>query len=312
MILLHHACYSADNENQSIKLMRTTLSMKLVNTLQKGKERLGKEAIKRISCFVESQRTEEDSFMDNSGKGDLYYTLFGWMLSYILGIRLDQKKMAVYLANQDIESLDLIHYAAYIRCWMIKQLMGKGKVSLLLRSLFTTDIKDMNEYRGLPHNDPYSPYTQFIRLSLLEDIGRRIKDKNNMMDSLAKYHLPEGGFMNTIDGLMATTNATAAALAVIGQLFGYEENEDILYLRDQQKTLGGFAAAKTLPVPDLLSTATSLFMLECYNIKPKYSAYDFIEAHWLNTGGFAATLLEDNSDVEYTFYGMLALGTLTS
>jgi hypothetical protein len=30
----------------------------------------------------------------------------------------------------------------------------------------------------------------------------------------------------------------------------------------------------------------------------------------LDSGGFSATLLEDTSDVEYTFYGLLALGTI--
>ena len=118
--------------------------------------------------------------------------------------------------------------------------------------------------------------------------------------------------MNTRDGLTATTNATVAALAVRGQSAGYVENDDILFLHDQQETSGGFAATKASPVPDLLSTATSLFMLSCYNVKPKYPARDFIEAHWLDSGGFSATLLEDKSDVEYTFYGMLALGTITN
>lgn len=292
--------------------MKTTLSMKLLNTLQRGKDQLGEEAIHRISRFVESQRTEEDSFKNKSGKEDLYYTLFGWMLSYILGIRLDQKKMAVYLAQQDTESMDLIHYAAYVRCRMIEGLIGKGKAGLWLQSLFTTEIKALNEFNDLPHNDLQSPYTQFIWLSLLEDTGHRIKDKKNRMDSLAKYHLPEGGFMNTPDGLTATTNATVAALAVKGQLSGYLRNEDIFYLRNLQETSGGFGAALASPVPDLLSTATSLFMLSCYDIRPKYVARYFIEAHWLDTGGFSATLLEDISDVEYTFYGVLALGAVSN
>jgi hypothetical protein len=60
----------------------------------------------------------------------------------------------------------------------------------------------------------------------------------------------------------------------------------------------------------LLSTATALFALRCYGVEPRYSAVDFIEGHWLDDGGFAATLLDDESDVEYLFYGLLALGTL--
>ncbi len=292
--------------------MKNTISARLLETLQKGKKQLSKEALRRVSYYVESQCTGEGSFKDKSGKADLYYTLFGWMLSYILEIKIDQKKMASYLAQQNTESLDLIHYAAYIRCKMIGLLMEKGKAGLFIRSLFSSEVKDLNDFKGVPHNDVQSPYTQFIRLSLLEDSGQRIKEKKKIMDSLASYRLPGGGYMNTKDGLTATTNATVAALAVRGQLTGYNENEDVLYLRDRQDTSGGFAAAEASPVPDMLSTATALFMLSCYGITPNYPARDFIEAHWLDSGGFAATLLDDKSDVEYTFYGLLALGAISS
>lgn len=305
--------------------MKETISMKLLNTLQKGKEQLNKEALDRIAGFVESQRTEEDAFKNKSGKADLYYTLFGWILSYILGSKLDRKKMTLYLSQQDIKNLDLIHYTAFMRCRVIKQLMEGGKAGLLLRFLFSTKIRLLDEFEDLPHNDMQSPYTQFIWLSLLEDTGQKFKvsglkfndrcegetrnfEPGTLNPELSPYHVNGGGFMNTRDGLSATTNATVAALAVKGQLAGYKENEDVLYLHDLQDESGGFGASKASPVPDLLSTATSLFMLRCYGIKPKYPARDFIEAHWLDSGGFSATLLDAVSDVEYTFYGLLALG----
>ncbi len=289
-------------------MMRNTLSAKLFRTLQKGKEQLGTEAVRRIADFVRSQRTEEHSFKDKSGKADLYYTAFGWTLSYILGIEPDQKKMDAYLSIQNTESLDLIHYAAYMRCRMISRLIKGGKTGLWAHSLFATKIRTLDTFASIPHHDPQSPYTRFIWLSLLEDAGQHIYKEKNLTNTLADYHLPGGGYMNTKDGLTATTNATVAALAVKGQLNGYKADEDLLYLRDRQETTGGFSAAMASPVPDLLSTATALFTLNCYNTPPNYPVRDFIEAHWLDSGGFSATVLEDDSDVEYTFYGLLALG----
>ena len=44
--------------------------------------------------------------------------------------------------------------------------------------------------------------------------------------------------------------------------------------------------------------------------KPLYDASDFITSHWLENGGFGATLIDVESDVEYVFYGLLALGAL--
>jgi len=290
--------------------MKDTISIKLFKTLQKGKEQLGKEALDRVIGFVESQRTVEDSFINKSGKEDLYYTVFGWMLSYILGIHLDSKKTGKYLEKQTIEKMDLIHYAAYMRCGMIRQLQKAGKPGLLLHSLLSVKIRDLQEFEGIPHDDPTSPYTQFIWLSLQEDTGQKIKDSKAIKDLLSDYHLKDGGYSNRKNGNSATTNATVAALAVLGQSDGYSGNKDVHYLQELQENSGGYSAAKDSPLPDLLSTATSLFMLSCYGIQPSYIPRDFIEAHWLESGGFSGTILEDISDVEYTFYGLLALGTL--
>ena len=96
---------------------------------------------------------------------------------------------------------------------------------------------------------------------------------------------------------------------VYGQLEGYNNPKQTDFLYKQQHASGGFSAAQNAPVPDLLSTATVLFTLYNYGIKPAVDPLDFIDAHWHESGGFTATLLDDHCDVEYTFYGLLALGT---
>lgn len=303
--------------------MKETLSIRLFKTLKKGAERLSGEALQQMVRFVVSQCTEEASFKDKSGRADLYYTLFGWMLSHILNIRLNAAKAKSYLNRQDIHSLDLIHYAAYMRCRMILRLWEGGKTTFLFKSLLPVGIKGLHDFSSLPHNDPRSPYTLFVWLSLLEDTGNRTQipgvkrrfrhpDKKEILRSLAYYRAGEGGYMNAADGLTAATNATVAALAVKGQLEGYHKNADIHVLRNMQQSSGGFKATEASPWPDLLSTATALFMLNCYGIKPAYAAQDFIEAHWLDSGGFSATLAEEKSDIEYTFYGLLALGAVNT
>ncbi|OCW95888.1 hypothetical protein A9168_00965 [Macellibacteroides sp. HH-ZS] len=290
--------------------MKDSLSIKLLNTLQKGKKKLSEEALLRMADFVNSQRTDKDSFMNKSGREDIYYTFFGWMLSYVLGVPLDTKKMTAYLARQDMEQMDLIHYAACMRCRLILTLMEGSIFRLLLKRISSVQVKPLSEFKGVPHNDLLSPYSQYIWLSLLEDTGHSVNNKEAVLDSLSEYHVEGGGFANVSGSVRATTNATVAALAVRGALANYSKNEDILYLKGIQEKTGGFSATIGSPLPDLLSTATSLFMLKCYEIKPAFSPSHFIEAHWLDTGGFSATLLEENSDVEYTFYGLLALGTV--
>ncbi len=75
---------------------------------------------------------------------------------------------------------------------------------------------------------------------------------------------------------------------------------------------GGFKAVKTATLPDLLSTAVSLYALNFTGhdlrlIKP--GCLDFIDLLYKG-GGFNANIIDPDPDIEYTFYGFLALGSL--
>ena len=290
--------------------MKETISIKIFNTLKQGKEKLNKDALFRVKDFVESQRLSDGSFVNKNRKSDIYYTAFGWMLSYVFGMDTDCNKTASYLKKQDIQQLDLIHYAAYIRCRMIQHLFEGGTLKLLLNSFSKINIRPRSSFDNVPHNDIESPYTQFMWLSLLEDTHNPIQNRDAILVSLQNYHVSGGGYSNMKDGVTAATNASSAALSVIGQLTEYKYTADLNYLLNIQSDTGGFAATEHTPLPDILSTATALFVLDCYNKKPEVSPVGFIDAHWLDNGGFSATLQEETSDVEYTFYGLLALGTI--
>jgi len=287
--------------------MRHTLSEKILNSLNRGQKRLSAEAIAHLSDYVQSQLLPDQSFMNKAGKSDLYYTLFGWMLCWILQIKLDASKMKAYLDSQNENNLDLIHYACLKRCAMVYLLFTKGKVGIGIQRIKHQKIKDIHNFDHVPNNDINAPYAQYIWLSLLEDTGNKLPKKEHVAELLAQYKTNDGGYVNNINDTTATTNATVAALAVLGQLHGFSPNESLYYLRNIQKNNGGFSATESSPIPDILSTATALFMLHCYSIAPKHNAENFIEAHWLESGGFSATLADNKSDVEYCFYGLLAL-----
>ena len=121
--------------------MKTTISTRLMHTLYGGKKRLGSEALLRLSRFVESQKTEGDTFVNKSGEVDLYYTSFGWLLSYVLGIDLSMEKRRSYLEKQPVMSLDLVHYAAYMRCVLLHWLMKEGKFRFLLGAMRPMPIR---------------------------------------------------------------------------------------------------------------------------------------------------------------------------
>lgn len=256
-----------------------------------------------IVGFLLSQRTERGAYVNKQGEEDLYYTTFGWLLESALGLRQDAEAMERYLAEVDLESLDLVHYAAAVRCRLLQR-GAKGRLSLLWQALQRTPTRELESFRSVPNNDREAPYTQFIWMSLCEDTRNDYQPA-----ALDAYRTSDGGYANVKGGKEMATNATAAALMVVGQSEGYDAAR-VSPLLEAQEPSGGFRATSVAPIPDLLSTATALFVLNCYGVRPRYEAADFVEAHWLESGGFAATLLDEKSDVEYLFYGLLALGTL--
>ena len=106
-----------------------------------------------------------------------------------------------------------------------------------------------------------------------------------------------------------TTNAVCCVLAMQHQMGQKHDAACVEWLQKRQDETGGFYASEQAPIPDLLSTAVALFTLRLLEINVK-DATPFIQAHGLDNGGFAPTLYDDYSDVEYVFYGLLALGSL--
>ena len=277
----------------------------MMQTLRKGKRKLSREAQEHIRQYIESQRIDALFFMNKSRDADLYYTVFGLMLSCIFGLRIDREKARREWELCEVDRQDLVHYAAYMRSSILLDVSGNK----LWRLLFPDKEQALPAFRTFPHNDSCSPYSRFVWLSLMEDLRRRIDNKKGIMESLNAYRIPGGGYSNRLGGLSASVNATAAALSVGGQLAGYRPTEDVTYLYERQDESGGFRATGQTLLPDMLSTATALFALRCYGVEPRVNPAAFIEAHWLESGGFAPSLAEGNSDIEYTFYGILALGT---
>ena len=105
-----------------------------------------------------------------------------------------------------------------------------------------------------------------------------------------------------------TTTGACCVLSMQWQTGKPLDHARVDWLRQRQDTSGGFYANQQAPIPDLLSTAAALFTLRLTGVEAK-DATQFVQAHWLERGGFAPTLYDNYTDVEYVFYGLLALGS---
>ena len=288
-------------------MISDSISFHLLQRLKAGVASMTDASRALVSEFVRSQQVEHSAaFMGKNGQPDLYYTSFGWLLSYVLDIPLPAAERKAFLEEHPSANGDLIHEAALVRCLLLHRLMMKGGKLLALLTHAAPALLPLSSY-SVPQNDAQCPYTQFVWLSLLEDAGYSLPKADEVLRALDDYRTEDGGYANVKAAKTATLNATAAALAVRGRLTGWQSDTDLEALRRLQDTMGGFRASALAPIPDLLSTATALFVLRSYHVRPLYDTSAFVEAHWLEQGGFSATLLDDDSDVEYVFYGLLAL-----
>ena len=75
---------------------------------------------------------------------------------------------------------------------------------------------------------------------------------------------------------------------------------------------GGFRAFESIETADMLSTGVSLFVLKEIGFDLRMLApanLDFIQQNY-NSGAFLSGDGDLTKDLEYTFYGLLALGSL--
>lgn len=240
--------------------MKPSLSVSLLQTLQKGANQLSDEARHRVGDFVESQRTDGESFINRGGKTDLYYTMFGWMLCYVLKFPTSRKGREAFLAGIDPGDLDDLHQTVLTICQMLHRLLAAPR---------------------------------FTPIGLLQWI-----DDAPLRRFLSAYEQQGSG---------EATNAMASRL-VLSTATDVSEADLLLHM---QHETGGFLAHEHSLMPDMLSTAVALFALRQHAIRPRFDARPFIEAHWTDEGGFLPTLLDEHSDTEYVFYGLLAIGSLT-
>lgn len=230
------------------------LEIMLLKTLREGAKRLGEEDRKAMKKYVRSQMTAGGSFINRAGKEDLYYTMFGWMVCYAMGIESDSGKRTDYLKGIDEQSLDSLHKSVYRQCLLIDSLLGKGLMRTGLKYLFRKDnIKDF-----------FLQYIGHTKVTTLNSEAVRV--------------------------LVEPTHTLP---------------DFILSLQDET---GGFRANEGAAIPDMLSTAVALFTLKMINFRPRYDARDFIDVHINEEGAFMSTLLDEKGDIEYVFYGLLAMG----
>jgi len=253
---------------------------------------LDSEAIGEVKSFLVSKQTDQGGFSDRGGNCDLYYSLFGYYIAEALSVPEVIGPLKKYVA----ETVTKGHLSGvYLYCGAIlySKLIGSDAISEKLRKQIVSNL--IHEEIEQPE---YSGFLGILALYYLDDY-------RNIQRAINQY--------TQIKTIAAQPCPVIAATAVIQGITGKEKHEYAKFLKSFYRESGGFAALYNAPSEDLLSTGVTLYGLHFLDadirmIKP--DCISFVDNLYDN-GGFKATEFDSITDVEYTFYGLLSLGSMS-
>jgi hypothetical protein len=267
--------------------------------------------------FLRSHLTPAGGFADRAGNPDLYYTVFGLEGLFALRADLPTPQVLKYLREQaDGSHLDFVHLSCLCRCWagMPKDEQQGIPADAILSRVESFRSAD-GGYAQEPGEADGTIYGCFLALGAYQDLGRDVPNVAGMLNCVNRLRADDGGYANQLDVPFGLTPSTAAAVTLLRQYHAPIPDGTAEWLLSRHAADGGFFATPMAPMPDLLSTATALHALSGLhaNLDPiREPCLDFIDSLWTNGGGFHGNWTDDTLDVEYTYYGLLALGHLST
>jgi hypothetical protein len=248
-------------------------------------------AIERIRSYLSNSQTESGGFQDRAGKADLYYSLFGCYLADALDYADLFPALGRY-TDEEIRKNKLNGINLYCSAILSSKLLGEGLYGDFLKK----KIRD-NLSRKQNGQTAYNAFISLLACYYQKDYQSLFLIKKQLAGLQTKDSLP---------------SPVIAALLVLQKSFRKPVNDIKQKLLSYYCEGGGFKATYSASIPDLLSTAVVLYALNYAGhdmrlIKP--DCLGFVESLY-SDGGFSGNYIDTDPDIEYTFYGLLALGSL--
>lgn len=283
----------------------------MLQLARRGATALG-EALPKVRAFAQS-RMAGGAGLDRDGRPDLYYTIFALATLQAVDAPFSPEEVRSFLGRFGAgQTLDFVHLGALARCYgALGGIPAEAGAILERLERFRCPDGGYDGDSGAAHGTAYGC---FVALGAYQDLATPLPSPLRMVQSLKFLETRDGAWGNAPGLPLGSTNATAAAVTLLHQLEIPVHSDAANWLKQQLHPEGGFLAMPKAPIPDLLSTATALHALACLEEPlPKAAretCLDFLDSLWTAEGGFHGHWADDHLDVEYTFYGLLALGHL--
>ncbi len=254
--------------------------------------------------FLVSQQNTDGGFQDRGGRSDLYYSLFGLMLlrgsllNHPKGDLVDDSRV-LHQFRQFIVYQSGLKIPGFIEQCCLSLLQKELKISYLAR--VKTGVKLIRLFWQERHsiNLSYRSFVLFLTLDAVLPFRRILKRISGKM--LTRIEVDEHSPCSEV-----------AAKVILRKMGNQKGESDQELLRSFACETGGFTAFQHLGQPDMLSTAVALFALSFAGsdlrlLKP--AGLGFIQENFVD-GAFLSGDGDQTADLEYTFYGLLALSVL--
>ena len=295
-----------------------SLRLEMLQVARLAPSVLGEDATDLVRKFVWRHHCAEGGFFDRDEKPDLYYTSFAIDNLTALREDLPEEKLQAFLLEKlnELDDLDFVHLCCLARCAsaLKERSIPTGKINPVFAAIekFRTPDGGYNQATGLPTG---SAYACFLAYGAYADHGRNIPDPTGAKKCLDSLKQDSGAWANDVTLPVANVPATAAAITLCRNLRVPIPKETGSWILEQcyDSFTGGILPFPGAPLPDLLSTAVALHALDGLQINfddKKEKLLDFVDTLWTNEGGFHGSWEDDDLDIEYTYYGLLALGHL--
>lgn len=297
---------------------------KLTNRLLDGVEKIPADIRERNSAYLLEAQNPDGGFSGREGGSDLYYTGFALRSLAVLQALNPELcgRTAEFLRQKMTGSAGVVDFfSLVVSCYLVP--LGGGpdvladaptdwreRVAATLETFRTPD----GGYGKAPKVPHGSTYTSFLVALCLQLLDRPIPEPNKLAAFVKSRRRDDGGYVEISAMKRSGTNPTAAGVGLL-QILGELDDDASRGTADFLVGLtspyeGGLRANDRIPAADLLSTFTGGWTLDQLNAADRLdwsSVRSYAEECERPIGGFRGGLWDEQTDVEYTFYGLGAL-----
>ena len=298
---------------------------RLTERILPGMLREKPERRNRLHAYFIAALDSSGGFRGRKGGGDLYYSAFALRGLFLLGMLDDEKlltSISVFLDHQyrrnDLSPAEIFSWT--FCSFLIQSVQGKKllpeQITFLLNRWERFCCSD-GCFAASEKSALSSTYTTFLTAIFYELLGYSEHSRTIPVGPILERQRSDGGFVELPPLRHSGTNPTAAAVGLLTLLEVPlpDKQKTVEFLCRCQQPTGGFQAHAKIPMPDLLSSfsaLTALHDLDAADHVHHSALRRFVASLRSPDGGFFGMVSDQQSDVEYTFYGMALEAMLSS